>query len=133
MELSFASTFRRKRINFNSDFSPLESLPQDILLHVLCGVDHDDLKQLFHVSKTIRDATLLVEKSHFKFTTPKKNTLPFYNCDLIDTNYKFSEIEMSNAPLKKPKESKFNSEELSEISMILFCIIDLIRDEDCEI
>ncbi|KAE7995573.1 hypothetical protein FH972_000353 [Carpinus fangiana] len=36
--------------------SPLEALTEDILIRVLCGVNHEDLKQLFHVSKTIREA-----------------------------------------------------------------------------
>ncbi|GMP74880.1 hypothetical protein CsSME_00032148 [Camellia sinensis var. sinensis] len=38
------------------DKSLLEALPQDILIRILCNVDHDDLKQLFHVSKPIREA-----------------------------------------------------------------------------
>jgi hypothetical protein len=34
----------------------LEDLPLDILVRIICGVEHEDLKQLFHVSKTIREA-----------------------------------------------------------------------------
>ncbi|XP_061352392.1 F-box protein At1g61340-like [Gastrolobium bilobum] len=58
------------RITLNSESSSLKTLPQDILIKVLCGVDHEDLKQLFHVSKTIREATLIA-KQHFDYTTPK--------------------------------------------------------------
>ncbi|CAK8530457.1 unnamed protein product [Lathyrus sativus] len=113
------------RFNFNSDISLLESLPQDILLHVLCGVDHDDLKQLFHVSRITREATLIVKESHFQFTTPKKRS---YN-----SSDKFLEIEAPKTPLKKSKESKFSSEELSDISTALFCVTDCTIDEDYEL
>ncbi|XP_061368219.1 F-box protein At1g61340-like [Gastrolobium bilobum] len=58
------------RITLNSESSSLKTLPQDILINVLCGVDHEDLKQLFHVSKTIRETTLIA-KQHFDYTTPK--------------------------------------------------------------
>ncbi|XP_058749777.1 F-box protein At1g61340-like [Vicia villosa] len=112
------------RFNFNSHISLLESLPQDILLHVLCGVDHDDLKQLFHVSKITREATLVVKDSHFKFSTPKKKS--------FDSNDKFSEIVTPNAPLKKLKGSKFTREELSDISAVLFGVTDCTIDEDYE-
>ena len=56
----------------DAEKSILESVPQDILIKVLCGVDHDDLKQLFHVSSTIRDATITARKSHFAYSTPSK-------------------------------------------------------------
>ncbi|KAE9461777.1 hypothetical protein C3L33_06333, partial [Rhododendron williamsianum] len=52
--------------------SLLEALPQDILIRVLCGVGHDDLKQLFHVSKQIREATVIAKQWHFAYSTPKK-------------------------------------------------------------
>ncbi|XLR07493.1 hypothetical protein S83_035431, partial [Arachis hypogaea] len=44
------------RFNFNSERSLLEALPLDILIRVLCGVNHEDLEQLLHVSKTISEA-----------------------------------------------------------------------------
>ncbi|CAL5183364.1 unnamed protein product [Lathyrus oleraceus] len=112
------------RFNFNYDISLLESLPQDILFHVLCGVDHDDLKQLFHVSRITRQATLIVKESHFQFSTPKKKT--------YDSSDKSPEIEAPKAPLKKSKESKFSAEELSDISTVLFCVTDCTIDEDYE-
>ncbi|WJX16090.1 hypothetical protein P8452_06167 [Trifolium repens] len=105
----------------SAHISPLEALPQDILLYVLCGVDHADLKQLFRVSKTIRKATLIVEESYFNFSTPK--------------NYKI-EVKTPKTPLirKQPSEEskfnledftrkrkKFNLKELNDISTILFC------------
>ena len=37
-------------------------------IRVLCGVNHEDLKQLFHVSKSIREAvSILICKSIFDF------------------------------------------------------------------
>ncbi|KAL4590272.1 hypothetical protein LXL04_003199 [Taraxacum kok-saghyz] len=49
-----------KKRSMGNNFSPrkslLEALPQDILIRILCGVEHDDLKKLFHVSKPIREA-----------------------------------------------------------------------------
>ena len=42
----------------DAEKSILESVPQYILIRILCSVDHDDLKKLFHVSSTIRDATI---------------------------------------------------------------------------
>nr|GEV19832.1 zinc finger, CCHC-type [Tanacetum cinerariifolium] len=41
--------------------SNLEALPQEMLVRVLCGVQHDDLRRLFFVSKAIREA---VPKGH---------------------------------------------------------------------
>ncbi|MCL7046156.1 hypothetical protein MKW94_013246 [Papaver nudicaule] len=38
------------------DILSLESLPQDILVSILCCVEHEDLKQLVHVSKSMKDA-----------------------------------------------------------------------------
>lgn len=32
----------------------------DLQIRVLCGVEHDDLKRLFHVSKSIREAVSFI-------------------------------------------------------------------------
>lgn len=69
--------------------------------------------------------TLIVEESHFKFSTPKKN-------NPIGSNDEYAEIETPKAPMKKPKESKFNSDELRDISLVLFCPKDCIGHEDYE-
>ncbi|KAA8515376.1 hypothetical protein F0562_019013 [Nyssa sinensis] len=55
------TTPTKKQCNeiLNSEKSLLEALPRDILIRILCGVNHDDLKQLFHVSKSIREAVSL--------------------------------------------------------------------------
>jgi hypothetical protein len=36
-------------------------------IRVLCGVDHDDLKQLFHVSKVIREAVSVLNLDFFSW------------------------------------------------------------------
>uniref|UniRef100_A0A6N2KPS9 F-box domain-containing protein n=1 Tax=Salix viminalis TaxID=40686 RepID=A0A6N2KPS9_SALVM len=61
LDSSFISPLKRLR-SLKPEKSNLESLPQDILIRVLCGVDHDDLKQLFHVSKVIREATSIAKE-----------------------------------------------------------------------
>ena len=77
--------------------SILESLPQDILIRILCGVDHDDLKQLFHVSRTIRDATIKTRKSHFAYSTPSK-VLVFRDSLDWEEPSSFEELQTPNAP-----------------------------------
>ncbi|KAL1222881.1 F-box protein [Cardamine amara subsp. amara] len=95
----------------------LEALPQDILVRIICGVEHEDLKQLFNVSKTIREATLIAKKWHFEYTTPRK-TLFFQNGldSMIDLR---GGIE---APLlKKHRLSRISCDKkVSKISMALF-------------
>ncbi|CAJ2648741.1 F-box protein At1g61340-like [Trifolium pratense] len=107
-----------KRVS-SAHISPLEALPHDILLRVLRGVDHDDLEQLFYVSRTIREASLDVEELHFNFSTP--------------TNHHIK-VESPKTPfiVKQPREeeSKFNLEDFTkkrkkinvkDISTVLFC------------
>ncbi|KAI7736269.1 hypothetical protein M8C21_022719 [Ambrosia artemisiifolia] len=79
--------------------SLLEALPQEILIKILCGVDHDDLKRLFHVSKQIREAAVIAKKWHFEYSTPKK--IPAFRCSLNLEEFAlsdFDEIEPPNAP-----------------------------------
>uniref|UniRef100_A0A0D9X0B4 F-box domain-containing protein n=1 Tax=Leersia perrieri TaxID=77586 RepID=A0A0D9X0B4_9ORYZ len=68
-------TLRKQRsIRFHMDdtVSLLESLPQDVLIKVLCKVDYSDLRQLLLVSKQVSEATLVAKEQHFAFATPKK-------------------------------------------------------------
>lgn len=62
----------RKKPTLKSEMFALESLPQDVLIRVICGVDHDDLKQLVPVSKAVKEATLIAKESHFAYSTPSK-------------------------------------------------------------
>ncbi|CAL0309422.1 unnamed protein product [Lupinus luteus] len=112
-------------ITFNSDKSPLEALPLDILVKVLCGVEHEDLIQLFHVSKTIREATLIARGTHFQYRTPKKKLFAFYDPIDMDNANGFHEIEAPNAPLRKSN-LMLNVKKLDVISIKLF---DLKEEE----
>lgn len=96
-------TTKKQFLETNSGFcgqrSLLQALPQEILIKILCGVDHEDLKRLFHVSKPIREAALIAKKWHFEYTTPKK--IPAFRCSLNLDEFPssdFEEIEPPNAP-----------------------------------
>ncbi|XP_010422372.1 PREDICTED: F-box protein At4g05010-like [Camelina sativa] len=118
----------------NNDSSPpeesnrslLESLHQDILIRVLCHVDHEDLETLKRVSKTIRKAVIEAKKSHFDYSTPKKR-LPFRDAVLImeedsnsnwDSSSQSDEMEPPNAPIRRRTINR--ESDLSKISMVLF-------------
>ncbi|CAH8340762.1 unnamed protein product [Eruca vesicaria subsp. sativa] len=104
----------------------LEDLPLDILVRIICGVEHEDLKQLFHISKTVREATLIAKQSHFAYSTPRKTSIchngrfdfdkPFGLCDVNE------EIEAPGAPLQKRYNfSRINrNEDDSGVSVALF-------------
>ena len=81
----------------DAEKSILESVPQDILIRILCGVDHDDLKQLFHVSRTIREATIKTRKSHFEYSIPSK-VLVFRDSLDWEEPSSFEELQTPNAP-----------------------------------
>lgn len=90
-------------ISSNSEMSRLETLPQDLLIRVLCGVDHDDLEQLLGVSKTIKEATQIAKVTHFVFNTPKKQVSGVHDAtETVDGN-EIEEIEAPNAPIRKHK------------------------------
>ncbi|KAI4296623.1 hypothetical protein L6164_036569 [Bauhinia variegata] len=103
----------------NSERSRLEALPMDVLIRVLCGVDHEDLKQLFHVSKTIREATVNAKQYHFEYSTPKKKTFTFRSSIEMGEGDDFQEIEAPHAPLRKAK-SRLSGTKLADISVALF-------------
>ncbi|XP_073127591.1 F-box protein At1g61340-like [Henckelia pumila] len=101
----------------STDKSALENLPQEILIRILCGVEHDDLKRLFFVSNAIREATLIAKHSHFAYTTPRK-TVGFRN---TETCGDFDEVEAPNAP-KQTRIPRFrlSKKNLEEVSVALF-------------
>ncbi|KAK4271428.1 hypothetical protein QN277_020128 [Acacia crassicarpa] len=103
----------------NSEKSRLEELPQDILIRVLCGVDHEDLKQLYHVSKTIKEAALIAKQWHFEYSTPKKKTFALQTAIALDDEKEIPEMEAPKAPLRKFK-SRLSGKKLSDISVALF-------------
>lgn len=122
--LSSALKTPRKRCGetkkMDSERSLLEALPQDILIRILCGVEHDDLKKLIHVSKTINEATKIAKQWHFAYSTPSK-TRAFRNSIDLDDSSKFDKIEAPNAPKQiRAHGSRINRAKLAEISVTLF-------------
>ncbi|MED6145141.1 hypothetical protein PIB30_022284 [Stylosanthes scabra] len=112
------------RFNFNSERSLLEALPLDILIRVLCGVDHEDLGQLLYVSKTISEAAEVAKRFHFEYNTPKKKTFDSFHCSLNFNDAKgFEEIAAPKAPLRKYK-SRLSDGKLASISVALFASND---------
>ncbi|XP_004234134.1 F-box protein At1g61340 [Solanum lycopersicum] len=125
-DVNFVSTTPTKRICSQNSFSTddksdLETLPKDILIKIVCRADHDDLKSLFHVSRTLREASVIAKGWHFDFSTPKK-TLPFRDAldveEFVDND---EEEKAPNAPMQsKMARSRFNSKKLAGISVALF-------------
>lgn len=108
-------------MDVDSEKSLLESVPQDILIRILCGVDHDDLKRLFHVSSSIREATLIAKKSHFAYSTPSKIRAFGNTIDLDDSKEFVESEEAPNAPKQpRPRRSRLNHKKLADISVALF-------------
>ncbi|EOY28420.1 hypothetical protein QUC31_013017 [Theobroma cacao] len=100
--------------------SALESLPQDVLIRIICGVDHKDLKQLFNVSKSIREATVIAKQSHFAYSTPTKIKAFRTSIDFEESS-DLDDIEAPNAPkLKLRFQRKINRRKLADISVALF-------------
>ncbi|CAK7350714.1 unnamed protein product [Dovyalis caffra] len=121
--LNLDSTFNsplKRLCSLEPEKSNLESLPQDILIRVLCGVDHDDLKQLFHVSKVIREATLIAKQWHFAYSTPRKSQAFRTPIDLENPS-ELNEIEAPNAPKhRRSYKSQLNRKSIADVSVALF-------------
>ncbi|KAH0721850.1 hypothetical protein KY289_004894 [Solanum tuberosum] len=124
-DLDFISTTPTKKICRKNSFStcvksPLEALPQDIMIRIVCGVEHDDLKRLFHVSKPIREATLVAKRWHFEYSTPTK-TLGFKHAIDIDNWSESNDVEVPNAPRQsKFLRARLSRKKLADISVALF-------------
>ena len=101
MGVNFIGTPLKRRcgemVEEDAEKSILESVPQDILIRILCDVDHDDRKQLFRGSSTIRDATITARKSHFAYSTPSK-VLVFRDSLDWEEPSSFEERQTLNAP-----------------------------------
>ncbi|XP_073158656.1 F-box protein At1g61340-like [Henckelia pumila] len=97
--------------------SALEALPQDILIRILCGVEHDDLQRLFFVSKTVRETAVIAKQTHFAYSTPRK-IVGFQKVDIFGD---FDEGEAPNAPKQwRVRPSRLCKKKLSGISVALF-------------
>ncbi|KAF8031390.1 hypothetical protein BT93_D0555 [Corymbia citriodora subsp. variegata] len=102
--------------------SGLEALPQDILIRILCNVEHEDLKQLVRVSKTIKEATVVAKQWHFAYTTPTK-IRAFRNSIDLQNPSDCEEIEAPNAPLRTFR-SRINRKKLADVTAVLFASPD---------
>ncbi|KAK8585279.1 hypothetical protein V6N13_139213 [Hibiscus sabdariffa] len=99
--------------------SALQSLPQDVLIRIICGVDHEDLKQLFNVSKSIREATVIAKQSYFAYSTPTKVKAFRTSIDFEESN-ELDDIEAPNAPRQWRSHRSINRKKLVAISVALF-------------
>ncbi|KAH7545914.1 hypothetical protein FEM48_Zijuj01G0144700 [Ziziphus jujuba var. spinosa] len=117
-----------ERMAVVSERSPLEALPQDILIRILCCVDHEDLKQLVQVSKSISEATLIAKQWHFAYSTPRKTRAFRSAIDFQDCGGEVDEIETPIAPKQtRLPRSRLSRKKLESISVALFACPD---DED---
>ncbi|XP_008806772.2 F-box protein At1g61340-like [Phoenix dactylifera] len=98
----------------------LELLPQDVVVRILCKVNHSDLKQLLLVSKFVHGATLIAKEMHFAFSTPSSRPLFGRGRHTGDTDPEVSE-EAPNAPKQqRVARSRFDEKTLSSIAVALF-------------
>ncbi|XP_074326023.1 F-box protein At1g61340-like [Apium graveolens] len=100
--------------------SALDSLPQDILVRIICGVEHDDLKRLFDVSKSVRAATVIAKQWHFAYSTPTKK-LAFKDPVEFEN---WGEVEAPNAPKQSRTQSRLNGKNQRLLSRRLFMELD---------
>ncbi|CAL1397825.1 unnamed protein product [Linum trigynum] len=103
--------------------SVLESLPQDVLIKVLCGVNHEDLKQLLLVSKPISEAAQIAKETHFAYSTPTK--VRAFRSPTIDYHSEVDEIEAPGAPCRAARrfpKPRLSEKEVSDLSAALFSI-----------
>ncbi|XP_042038296.1 F-box protein At1g61340-like [Salvia splendens] len=114
------TSFKRKRVALSNtisiDFdaptpwtSALEDLPQEILIRIMCGVEHEDLESLLLASKTMRDAAVIAKQTHFAYNTPTKRV------------NKFEQVETPQAPkLHHSSCRRLSFKKLVGISVCLF-------------
>ncbi|KAG1368200.1 putative F-box protein SKIP27 [Cocos nucifera] len=95
----------------------LESLPQDVLVRMLCKVNHSDLKQLLLVSKIVHGATLIAKEMHFAFSTPSSKPIFRREGNMGDTDLEVCE----QAPKQRrvPK-ARLGGKTLSSVAVALF-------------
>ncbi|KAL9672010.1 hypothetical protein QQ045_009584 [Rhodiola kirilowii] len=100
--------------------SSLETLPEELLIRVLCSVEHADLTQLYRVSHTIRRAALSAKTLHFKYSTPKKTIIAFRNSVDLDESLSDDEFEAPGAPLMKRRRRLERRDDVAAVTVALF-------------
>ncbi|EPS73870.1 f-box family protein, partial [Genlisea aurea] len=101
----------------------LHDLPQDLLIRIVCRVEHDDLKRLMLVSTAMKEAGLTAKELHFAFSTPKTRRRPLnFTKAEEDLRYSDDESEAPNAPGKSRlgRIRLLTSEKLASITVSLF-------------
>ncbi|KAH9290187.1 hypothetical protein KI387_034304, partial [Taxus chinensis] len=117
----------------------IESLPLDILVHIVCNVHHDELKPLSHVSSKFRDAVQIARQLHFDYTTPIRLRAQKRRADSLipdegseNCSRRFEDLEpffsssqrpaTPNAPKQMGKFQKLriSPEEMKETASLLF-------------
>ncbi|KAL1537473.1 F-box protein-like protein [Salvia divinorum] len=120
-----ANSSLKRRCSQDSVFwgekTSLEDLPQEILIRIVCGVEHDDLKSLFFVSKGIREATVIAKESHFAYSTPRKTAGFKSSNKRMDWLGELMEMEAPNAPLQhRAPLKRLSAKSLADITVALF-------------
>ncbi|XP_072957358.1 F-box protein At1g61340-like [Typha angustifolia] len=104
----------------------LELLPEDILVRVLCKVNHSDLKQLLLVSKSVNQATLIARELHFAFSTPLAKRVFKTKNEAGEEDDEFGDSEEApNAPKQQRfSKSRIDGKRLASITVALFASPD---------
>ncbi|XP_077246213.1 uncharacterized protein LOC143886138 [Tasmannia lanceolata] len=102
--------------------APIECLPLDAIVQILCKLTHHELKPVINVSKFFHEAVNLARQWHFDFSTPPTKTwVPSGEMD-----------ESPEAPLKqhskKPRKIWLSKEETQRIAVVLFPAADCKRE-----
>ncbi|KAI3992785.1 hypothetical protein MKX01_021746 [Papaver californicum] len=102
--------------------SILEFIPQDVLVKILCGVEHADLEQLYHVSNKIRDASLIAKQWYFAFSTPSSKSTGYktFFSESEEPN-KLESMEAPDAPRQEMiSKSRISAKKLAGLAVALF-------------
>lgn len=100
--------------------SRLESLPQDLLVRILCKVTHGDLKQLLLVSKFVNEATVIAKEMHFAYSTPLSKPM-FNKFDELGLCNSEDSGEAPNAPRQyRIAKSRIDGDKLASLAVALF-------------
>ncbi|CAN1182129.1 F-box protein At1g61340 [Linum perenne] len=105
-----SQSFGRKRIPISQNLEFLDDMEETsprpraplkrlCSIKILCGVNHDDLKQLLLVSKPIVEATSIVKRLHFAYSTPTK-VWAFRSSSPFDFESEAEEIKTPGAHLR---------------------------------